>query len=106
MFECIGTINRKLFSIPLSASSFFECDVDDEFDESFPKRCMFLRNKTVPRKLIVDTKNAKTNKRNYNSKLINAITVTKQEHIIYSRLEGSIECGLRYGVFILSETVM
>ena len=41
---------------------------------------MLPRNKTLPRKFIVDTKSVKTNKRNNNSKLINGITVTKQEN--------------------------
>ena len=98
LFECIGTINGKPFPIALSASS-SECDVDDEFDESFPNRRMLPRNKTLPRRLIVHTKSGKGNKRNYNSTLINAITVTKQEHSIHSRLERSVECGLTYALF-------
>ena len=101
MFECIGTIYRKPFSIALSASSSSsssEADVDDEFDESFPKRHMLPRNKALPTKLILHTKSTKINKRNYNSKLINAITVTKQEHSIHSRIEGSVECGLTYAL--------
>ena len=67
---------------------------------------MLRKNKTLPTNVIVHTKIAKTNKRNNNLKWINAITVTKQEHNIYSRLERSVECGLTYGVFILSQTVM
>ena len=106
MFEWIGTINRKNISITLSASFSSEADADDEFDESFPKQCMLAKNKTLPRNVIVHTKSAKTNKRNKNSNLIKAITVTKQEHTIYSRLELSLGCGLTYGVFILSQTVM
>ena len=67
---------------------------------------MLPRNKTLPRKFIVDTKSVKTNKRNNNSKPINAITVKKQENTIHSRLERRVECGLIYGVFIHSETVI
>ena len=67
---------------------------------------MLAKNKTLPRNVIVHTKIAKRNKRNKNSKLINAIAVKKQEHTIYSRLERSVECGLTYGVFILSHMVM
>ena len=93
MFEHKCTINHKLFAIAVSASS-FETDADNEFDESFPKRRMLPKNKTLPR----NVKNKQ--------KLINAITVTKQEHTIYSRLERSVECGLTYGVFILSHMVM
>ena len=78
----------------------------DEFDESFLKRRMLPKNKTLPRNVIVHTKIAKRNIRKNNSKLTNAITVTKQEHTIYNRLERSVESGLIYGVFILSETVM
>ena len=99
MFECISTIDHKPFAIALSASSTSEADVDDEFDESFPKRRMLPRNQTLPTKLILHTKSAKANKRNYNSKLINAITVTKQEHSIHSRTEDSVECGLTYALF-------
>ena len=106
MFECLGTINGKHISIALSASSSSEADVDDEFDESFPKRRMLAKNKTLPRNVTVHTKIAKTNKRNKNSKLIKAITVIKQEHTIYRRLERSVECRLTDGVFILSPTVM
>ena len=105
MFEHKCTINHKPLSIALSDSS-FETDGDHEFDESFPKRRMLAKNKTLPRNVIVHTKSAKTNKRNNNSNLIKAITVTKQEHTIYSRLELSLGCGLTYGVFILSQTVM
>ena len=86
MFESKGTIYRKPSSRAFSASSSSEADVDDEFDESFIKGGMLPTNKTLPTKLIVYTKSAKTNKRYYNSKLINAITVTKQEHSIHSRL--------------------
>ena len=67
---------------------------------------MLSRNKTLPRKFVVDTKSVKTNKRNNNSKLLNAVTVTKQENTIHSRLERREECGLIYGVFIHSETVL
>ena len=67
---------------------------------------MLPRNKTLPTKLILHTKRAKTNTINYNSKLTNAITITKQEHTIYSRIERSVECGLTYRVFIFSQTVM
>ena len=105
MFEHKCTINHKPLSIALSASS-FDTDGDHEFDESFPKRRMLAKNKTLPRNVIVHTKSAKTNKRNNNSNLIKAITVTKQEHTIYSRLEPSLGCGLTFGVFILSQTVM
>ena len=105
MFEHKCTINHKLFSIAASASC-FEIDADDEFDESCPKRRMLRKNKTLPRNVIVHTKIAKSNKRKNNSILINAITVTKQEHSIHSRLERSVECGLTCGVFILSQTVM
>ena len=66
---------------------------------------MLAKNKTLPRNVIVDTKIAKTNKRNKTSKLINAIAVKKQEDTIYSRLEPSVEFGLTYGVFILSQMV-
>ena len=106
MFEWIGTTNRKHFSIAFSAFSSSEADADDEFGESFPKRRMLAKNITLPRKVIVHTKIAKTNKRNKNSKLINAITVTKQDYTICSRLQRSVECGLTYGVPILSQTVM
>ena len=105
LFEHKCTINHKPFPIALSASS-FETDADEEFDESFPKQRMLAKNKTLPRNLIVDTKIAKSNKRKNNLILINAITVTKQEHSTHSRLERSVECGLTYGVFILSQTVM
>ena len=67
---------------------------------------MLHKNKTLPRNLIVHTKIAKTNKRNKNSKLVNVITVTKPERTIYGRLERSVECGMTYGVFILSQTLM
>ena len=67
---------------------------------------MLPRNKTLPRKIIVDTKSGKTNKRNNNSNLIHAITVTKQENTINSRVERWVECGLTYGVFIHSKTVI
>ena len=67
---------------------------------------MLPRNKTLPKKFIVDAKSVKTNKRNNNSKLINAITVKKQENTIHSRLERRVQCGLIYGVFIHSETVI
>ena len=85
MFEPIGNINRKPFSIALSASSpsFEADDDDDEFDENFPKRGMIPRSKTLPRKLILHTKSTKTNKRN-TSKLINEITVSKEKHTIHS----------------------
>ena len=85
MFESIGTINRKPFSIALSASSSSSeaDDDDDEFDENFPKRGMIPRSKTLPRKLILHTKSTKTNKRN-TSKLINEITVSKEKHAIHS----------------------
>ena len=83
----------------LSASSSSEADVDDEFDESFLKRRMLPRKKSLATKLIVHTKIAKTNKRNNNSKLINAITVTKEEQSIHRRLERSVECGLTYPLF-------
>ena len=105
MFQHKCTINHKNFSIALYASS-FETDADDEFDESFPKGRMSAKNKTLPRNVTVDTKIAKSNKRKNNSILIDAITVTKQEHSIHSRLERSVECALSYGVFILSQTVM
>ena len=105
MLEHKCTINHKCLSIALSASS-FGIDADDEFDKSFPKQRMLAKNKMLPRNVIVHTKITKTNKRNKNSKLINAITVTKQEHTIYSRLERSVECELTYGLFILSQTVM
>ena len=105
LFQHKCTINNKNFSIALSASS-FETDADDEFDESFPKPRMSAKNKTLPRNITVDTKIAKSNKRKNNSILIDAITVTKQEHSIHSRLEPSVECALSYGVFILSQTVM
>ena len=86
LFECIGTFNYKPFSIALSAFS-SEIDVVDEFDKSFSKRRMLPKNKTLPRKLIVQTKSGKTNKTNNNSKLKNKITATKQEHSIQSRVE-------------------
>ena len=105
MFEHKCTINQKPFPVALSASS-FETDADDEFDESFPKGRMLPRNITLPGEVIVHAKIAKTNKRNNNSKLINAITVTKQENTIHSRPERRVECGLIYGVFIHSETVI
>ena len=105
LFKHKCTINHKLFSIAVSASS-FEIDADDKFDESFPKRRMLPKNKTLPRNVIVHKKIAKRNKTKKNSKLINAITVTRQERTIYSRLERSVECRLTYGVFILSQTVM
>ena len=73
MFECINTFNYKPFSIALSASS-SKIDVDDEFDKSFLKRRMLPENKTLPRKYIVHTKNAKENKRNNNAKLIKGKT--------------------------------
>ena len=60
---------------------------------------MLPRNKTLPTKLIVHKKIAKTNKRNNNSKLINAITVTKQGHSIHSRIQRSVECGLTSALF-------
>ena len=101
MFEGIGTINHKPFSIALSASfsSSSEADDDDECDESFPKRGMLPRNKTLPGNVIVHTKIPKRNKTNNNSKLINSITVTKQEHSIHGRVERSVECGLTYALF-------
>ena len=94
MFQCIGTINRKPFSIPLSASS-SEADDDDEFDKSFPKRGMIPRSKTLPRKLIVHTKSTKTNKRD-SSKLINEITVSKEKHTIHSTVACGVEFVLTY----------
>ena len=99
LFECIGTINGQPFSMALFASSSSECDVDDEFDESFLKRRLLPRNKTLPRRLIVHSKSAKGKKRNYNSTLINAIIVTKPEHSIHSRLERSVECGWTDALF-------
>ena len=105
LFQHKCTINQKLFSIALSAAS-FGTDADDEFDETFSKRRMLRKNKTLPRNVIIYTEIAKTNKRKNNSILINVITETKQEHSIHTRLECSVECGLTYGVFILSRTVM
>ena len=98
MFEHKCTINHKPFSIAVSASS-FETDADDESDESFPKRRMLAKNKIWPRNVIVHTKIAKSNKRKNNSILINAITVTKQEHSIHSTVEPSVECGLTNVLF-------
>ena len=86
------TINHKLFSIAVPASS-FETDAADEFDESFPKRRMLPRKKTLPADVIVHAKFAKSNKTKNNSILTNAITVTKQEHSIHIRLERSVKCG-------------
>ena len=97
MFQCIGTINHKPFSIALSASSSSEANDADEFDESFPKRRKLPRNKTLSRKLIAHTKIIKTNKRN-SSKLINEITVSKEKHTIHSRVECSEEYVLNYKV--------
>ena len=97
LFECIGTINRKPFSIALSPSSSEADDDDDEFDESFPKRRMFPRNKTLRRKLIVHAKSTKTNKTN-SSKLINEIKVSKEKHTIHSRVRRSEEYVLTYRV--------
>ena len=97
MFQCIGTINRKPFSIPLSASSSSEPDDDDEFDESFPKRGMIPRSKTLPRKLIVHTNSTKTNKRD-TSKLINEITVSKEKHTIPSTVAWGVEYVVTYRV--------
>ena len=67
---------------------------------------MLPTNKTLSRKFIVHTKSAKTNKRFNNSKVINAIIVTKKKHTINSIVEGNVECGLTCGVFIHSQTVM
>ena len=67
---------------------------------------MLPKNKTLSRKFIVHTKSTKGNKRNTNSKLINAITVTNQEHTIHSRAERRVEYGLTCEVFIHSQTVM
>ena len=69
MFECINTFNHKPFSIALSAFS-SKIDVDDEVEKTFLKRRILPKNKTLPRKYIVHTKNAKENKRNNNAKLI------------------------------------
>ena len=67
---------------------------------------MSPRNKTLSRKFIVHTKSEKTNKLMNNSKLINAITVTKEKNTIHSRVESSVAYGLTYGVFIHSKMVM
>ena len=55
---------------------------------------MLPKSKMLHRKSIMHTKSAKINRTNNNSKLINAITVTKQEHSIESGAEQSVECGL------------
>ena len=69
MFECINTFNHKPISIALPVSS-SEIDVDDEFGKSFLKRRILPKNKTLPRKCIVHTKNAKEKKINNNVKIV------------------------------------
>ena len=55
---------------------------------------MLPKNKTLPREFIKHTNSTKANKRTNDSKLINAITVTKQKHTIHSRLESNLEYGI------------
>ena len=95
MFYCICNFNHKPFSIAVSASSSGN-DIDDELGKSFLNRSMLPTKKTLPKKIIVHTKSTKTNKRNNNSKLINAITVTKQKHAVHNRVRRSLEHGLTY----------
>ena len=98
MFECVGTVNHKPFSIAISAfSSSSEADDDDEFDKSCPKRRMLPRSKKLLRKLILHTKSTKTNKRN-SLKLRNEITVSKEKHTIHSKVECGVEYVLTYRV--------
>ena len=57
---------------------------------------MLPTSKALFRKFIAHTTSTKTNKRMNNSKLKNVITVTKQKHTIYRRVERSLEQGLTY----------